>query len=161
VTEKRSYTRRGPVGVVHQNVAAVLKHAHLAAARLDAWADGSDDPVLTTARALALQVRDEASALVEDVERLVSSGFVPPERDTSLRSGELVAVKPEHRRRYEGVVMVLEDPGALDLLTVDKVLDTGEVLVRRSGKAPFPARRSHLVRIRSEEGRRDDGSSAR
>lgn len=150
--KKRDYTRRGPVGVVAQNVAKALRHSHLAAARLDGWVSCSDDPVLAQASGLALQVRADAASLAELVDRLVESGFVPPVRDASLAAGETVAVKPEHRRRYEAAYedLVRVDPGALDRLTVDRVLDTGDVLVRRGERTPFPVRKSHLTRVRRE-----------
>jgi len=145
---KRSYTRRGPVGVVSQNVASVERHARLASHRLDSWA-ASGDRVVVEAREVSLRILHDAERLGELVCSMASSGFEPPERvDPPLAPGEVVSVKPEHRRRYEVAYaqMVEDDPKALDELVVEKILETGEVLVRRGRRTPFPARKSHLAR---------------
>lgn len=137
-----------------QNATSVVRHAHLAAARLDGWRT-ADDPLVLEAGALALSVHADAIRLVGLVETLERSDFEPPARvDPPLAAGERVQVKPEHRRRYELVYAqaTRDDPGFLDDLVVEEVLETGEVLVRRGRRSPFPARKSHLQRLRINGG---------
>lgn len=154
MSRKRGYTRRGPVGVVCQNVASVVRHAHLAAARLDGWR-ASDDPLVLEAGALALSVHDDAVRLSGLVESLAKSSFEPPAKvEFPLSVGERVRVRPEHRRRYEAAYAqaLSEDPAMLDDLVVESLLETGEVLVRRGRRTPFPARKSHLARLKEAAG---------
>lgn len=145
---KRDYTRRGPVGVVSQNAVAVLRHAHLAAKRLDAWVP-SDDLRVTEAHGLALRVREEASRLVDLLEEVARSGYKPPPHpsDRPLATGDAVCVRQEHRIRYEAAYaqVLTRDPKLLDELGVVQLLETGDVLVGR-GEVQFPARKSHLAR---------------
>jgi hypothetical protein len=136
---------------VAQNVAQVVRHAHLAASRLDGWV-ASGDTVVAEAREVALRVHDDAVRLEELLGKL--DGFEPPAKtEPPLAPGERVYVRPEHRRRYEvRYAQALEgDPEMLDDLVFEALLETGEVLVRRGRKTPFPARKSHLAR-RKEAG---------
>lgn len=147
--KKRDYTRRGPVGVVQQNVARAHRHASLAARRLVEWAAGGD-PRAVSAREAAERTRREAEALVSAVERLAASGYEPPPRPAKKRLavGDLVSIRPERRARYEDAYaqVLAGNAGYLDELAVDRELDDGSLLVARAGCVPFPARRSHLAR---------------
>lgn len=146
--KKRGYTRRGPVGVVLQNAAAVARHSQLAARRLDSWL-ASGNQVVVEARETVLRILHDTHVLSELVESLAGSGFSPPEKtEPPLAPGDGVRVVEEHRSRYEQAYahVVAGVPGALDELVVEKILESGEVLVRCGRRVPFPARKSHLAR---------------
>jgi hypothetical protein len=154
VKKKRPYRKSTPIGRLRRNADKVTQHAALLTVRLASW--GSSDERVAAAEKLASTIlvrAGEVDGLLADLE---SSGFAPPEKQRAVtwEAGQRVAVARKFRAKYEAAyqgVMRL-DPSFLDFLVVDKVLASGEVVVRRGGRTPFLVPKTHLVEAGEDPG---------
>jgi len=148
--KKVQYKRSTPVIRLQRNVAKLERNAELVLNRLSTWlSDG--DTALTKAVAHTTEIIQVIIKLKNDVAVLEMDGFVPPKRSAAVVfvEGQSVAVAPKHRQKYvQAFERVLkEDPDFLDGLVVVKVIESGEITVRRGQRTPFIVRKSHLVAI--------------
>jgi hypothetical protein len=151
----RHYRRSTPLGRLCRNVEKIARHASLLRARLLSWGvDG--EPRLAVLASSVEEVVARAEDMAGVLAKLEAAGFAPPAhpRGVEYEPGQRVQVAPKFREEYEEAFRsVMEsDPGYLDDLTVDSVLSSGKVVVRRGRKSPFVVAKTHLLLLREAPG---------
>ena len=151
----RRYRRSTPLGRLSRNVEKIARHASLLKVRLLSWG-------VTTESKLSLlvfmtdEVAGKASDMTDVLAKLEAEGFTPPERPRSVDyvPGQRVQVAPKFRAEYEEAfeTVIAADSGYLDELTVESVLASGKVVVRRGKKSPFVVSKTHLLLLRESVG---------
>lgn len=147
---KRRYERSTPVTRLRRNVDKISRHAELCRVRICAWisADSEACSDLTTAGSLAERIESLATELDSKVAQLELVGYVPQKASEVWRpgDGEKVAIAPKSRQRFETIFasFLKDDPTMLNNLVVRSTLPTGEIVVQRGKRTPFPVRKSHL-----------------
>jgi len=148
-TVKGSYRRSTPVIRLRRNVDKIVRHAALCKDRLDIWKASTNSEVEGAIKSVEA-ILELVKRLAGHVDRLVSSGFVPPRRIPAWQpaKGDRVRVVDDHRLKYEEAFasVLKSDPEMLDDLVVVETLSSGEVSVQRGRKMPFLVRKSHLSR---------------
>jgi hypothetical protein len=145
---RRAYRKSTPVGRLRRNAEKMALHATLLMSRVSSW--GVKDVRLeevSTAASAVVDVSSKVCGILDDLER---AGFVPPEkrRVVAWEAGQRVALGDKFRVKYEAAFRdELKDGGVcLDTLVVDKVLASGEVVVRREGGGhSFIVPKTHLT----------------
>jgi hypothetical protein len=127
----------------------VAQHANLLRSRASSWT--SDDKRVAEVEKLAGSVVVKAAEVNTLLVDLEDSGFVPPEKTRVVKweAGQRVAVGVKFRAKYEAAFLdaLKRDVGYLDDLTVESVLPSGEVVVRRRERSPFLVPKTHLVEV--------------
>ena len=147
----RRYRRSTPLGRLCRNVEKIARHASLLKARLLSWGVAGESKL-----SLLVFVADEVSAKARDMSdilaELEAEGFTPPERPRSVEylPGQKFQVAPKFRSEYEEAFksVIAKDPGFLDELTSEAVLESGKVVVRRGKNSPFVVPKTHLLLLR-------------
>jgi hypothetical protein len=151
--KKRRYRRSTPVGRLRRNVQKIGRHAGLMKARITAWK--AEMPELSLVLSKIEGVEGAVATMDGALESLEKSNWSPPPRSSALEfvPGQHVAISPKHRQDYESVFedVLKDDPDMLDDLVVDKVLESGKIVVRRGKRTPFPVSKSHLVEAEDED----------
>jgi hypothetical protein len=151
---KRPYRKSTPIGRLRRNADKVSQHASLLRSRVSSWAS-ADDRVAAVEKLAATVVSKatEVDVLLADLEE---SGFVPPEkaRVVTWEAGQRVSVGRKFRVKYEAAFPddLARDPRYLDDLVVERILDSGEIAVRRKGRSPFLVPKTHLVEAEEDSG---------
>lgn len=152
--KKNQYRHTTPVTRLRRNVEKISRHAELCRERLNVWRR-SEDPVVELALVAVDLIEQQARLLDDQVVRLDVAGFVPPHRTPPWQPilGDVVKVANAYLAKYEQLYekILREDPEMLEGLIVSKVLDSGEVLVRRGKRTPFVVRKSHVVLVKRAE----------
>lgn len=151
----RRYRRSTPLGRLGRNVEKIARHASLLKARLLSWGVVGESKL-----SLLVFVADEVSAKAAGMSgvlaELEAEGFAPPARPRGVEylPGQRVQVASKFRGEYEEAfkVGIAADPGYLDELTVESVLASGRVAVRRGKKSPFVVAKTHLLLLREVDG---------
>jgi hypothetical protein len=151
---KRPYRKSTPIGRLRRNVDKVSQHASLLRSRVASWS--SADERVAEVEKLAASVVSKAAEVDELLADLEDTGFVPPEkaRVVTWTVGQRVGVGKKFRAKYETAYHseLERDPGYLDVLVVESVLDSGEIAVRRKGRSPFLVPKTHLVGVEEASG---------
>ena len=149
--KKVQYKRSTPVIRLQRNVAKLQRNAQLVLNRLSSWVSDKEDTTLALSVKHTESIMREISSLESQVKMLEEAGFVPPKRSSavSFYVGQAVAVAAKHRQKYvQAFERVLQDnPDFLDGLVVVKIIESGEITVRRGQRTPFIVRKSHLVSL--------------
>jgi hypothetical protein len=133
----------------------IARHAELCRARICAWisADSEASSDLTTAGNLAERIENLAAELDSKVDLLEAAGYVPQKPSEVWRpgDGDKVTIAPKSRSRFEAIfaAALKDDPTMLDELVVRSILPSGEIVVQRGKRTPFPVRKSHLCPIQA------------
>ena len=148
--KKKQYKRSTPVIRLQNNVAKLERNAELILNRLSTWlAEG--DTALVKAVEHTAELMQAITDLKADVVVLEETGFVPPKRSAAVSffEGQSVAIAPKYRQKYvQAFERVLEeDPDFLDGLVVSKIIESGEITVRRGHRTPFIVRKSHIIPV--------------
>lgn len=154
---KRRYARSTPVTRLRRNVVKISRHAELCRTRICAWisADSEACPSdLMQAASLAERIENLTTELGARVECLEAAGYVPQKPSEVWRpdDGDKVAIAPKSRQRFELIFSeaLKDDPKMLDELVVRSTLPSGEIVVQRGKRTPFPVRKSHLCPVSTE-----------
>lgn len=138
------------------NVSKSARHASLLLDRLLSW--GSTDERLVELSAGSHAVLDKLASMDEILVALEDEEFVPPlkPRAVVFATGQGVRIAEKYRAKYREIYadVLLADSQYLDDLVVLKVLESGEVVVRRGRSTPFAVSKTHLVHARSGDGDR-------
>jgi hypothetical protein len=149
-SQKVQYKRSTPVIRLQRNVDKLERNAELVLNRLSTWLSEGDTS-LVKAVAHTAEIMQAITDLKADVEILEKTGFVPPKRSAAVVffEGQPVAVAPKYRQKYAQAFerVLKEDPDFLDGLVVVKIIESGEITVRRGQKTPFIVRKSHIVSV--------------
>ena len=143
------------MGRLCRNVEKIARHASLLKARLLSWGVDGESKL-----SLLVFTADEVSSKAEDMTEILSKleaeDFAPPARPRGVEylPGQRVQVAPKFRGEYEEAfkVVIVSDPEFLDDLTVESVLESGKVVVRRGKKSPFVVVKTHLLPLREAAG---------
>jgi hypothetical protein len=148
--KKGQYKRSTPVIRLQRNVAKLERNAELVLNRLSTWLSDGDTALVKAVEHTA-EITQAIADLKADVVVLEETGFVPPKRSAAVvfYEGQSVAIAVKHRQKY---VQAFErelktDPDYLDGLVIVKIIESGEITVRRGQKTPFIVRKSHIVEI--------------
>lgn len=148
--KKKQYKRSTPVIRLQNNVAKLERNAELILNRLSTWLSDGDTALVKAVEHTA-ELMQAITDLKADVVVLEETGFVPPKRSAAVSyfDGQLVAIAPKHRHKYGQAFEreLKEDPDFLDSLTVLKIIETGEITVRRGRHTPFIVRKSHILPV--------------
>ncbi len=151
--KKRRYRRSTPVGRLRRNVQKIGRHVVLMRTRIASW--NADPPELALVSSKIDVVEGAVATMEGALEVLEKSGWAPPPRSSALEFevGQHVAIAPRYRDEYEAAFedVLRDDPDMLDDLVVDKVLESGKIVVRRGKRTPFPVSKSHLVEVEDED----------
>lgn len=149
--KKVQYKRSTPVIRLQRNVAKLQRNAELVRNRLSSWVSDAEDTTLALAVKHTDAIMKEISSLEAQVKVLKEAGFVPPKRSSAVTfyEGQSVAVATKHRQKYAQAFerVLQDDPDYLDGLVVVKIIESGEITVRRGQRTPFIVRKSHLVAV--------------
>lgn len=151
---KRPYRKSTPIGRLRRNADKVCQHSTLLRSRVASW--GSADERVSSIERLASSLVAKSREVDDLLALLEDSGFVPPEKQrvVTWSLGQKVAVGAKFRGKYEVAFRedLQRDAGFLDLLAVEEILPSGEIVVRRRGKSPFLVPKTHLVEASEESG---------
>lgn len=140
VMKPRRYRRSTPVGRLRRNAQKILRHAGFVTGRVASW--GTDVPELVLVADRAKLVSEMASDMDRSLGALEAEGYEPPPRPSSpeYEAGDRVCVASKHLDRYREALagLLREDPDMLEDLSVDRVLLTGELVLRRGKKVVLP-----------------------
>lgn len=143
------------MGRLGRNVEKIARHASLMKDRLISWG-GTRDSRLSLLVFVADEVSAKAADMSEILSKLEAEGFVPPARPRGVEylPGQKFQVAPKFRSEYEEAFksVIAKDPGFLDELTSESVLESGKVVVRRGNNSPFVVPKTHLLPLRKVGG---------
>ncbi len=147
VMKPRRYRRSTPVGRLRRNAQKVLKHAGFIRRRVASW--GADASELALVHERAKLVSEMAADMDGALGELEARGYEPPPRPSSpeYAPGDQVAVAVKHLDRYREALagLMKDDPDMLEWLVVDRVLPSGELVLRRGKRVVLPmVPRSHV-----------------
>lgn len=154
VLKPRHYRRSTPLGRLRSNVQKVARHAGFVSRRVASWEDGG--PEVRAVAEGAQSVTKIAGAMDATLEQLERAGWEPSPRPSTVEyaPGDHVAVAEKYVDKYSEALagLLKSDPDVLGDLVVDKVLPTGELVLRRGRRVVVPmAPRSHLVPREDED----------
>jgi hypothetical protein len=144
---RRQYRKSTPVIRLRRNAFKIQRHASLIAERLTSWS-ASEDARIVDLLAECQRVRDAAFKVDEVLAALEAEGFVPPKRASnwSPQPGQHVRVVGPPRAKFKEVYsdILRDDPKMLDDMVVQKMMDSGEVVVQRGRRMLLVVRKTHL-----------------